>query len=314
VIFASGPTNYRGDSDQSLKLFIVDVDTGKLVRTVDTGIKNAFGGRLFTEGLDFDEDGQTDYVALGFSYREKKNWRGGILFLNTSEGKVDNWEYDVYFRGIEPITAKVAFMKCFNNWYMYFGTGKWFFKIDESKIDQPNMLYGIRINCNAGIKTCQPNENFSTSPSDACGFKPPISWKVPLNTSDKAYFPERMITDPTVSNQNIIIFTTTEPTEDVCGFGGRTRLWALNCATGGSIEDECSSYPIRNVEGKLLLQLSGGDIKEVGLKSFKGGKLYKKVRKTSSWMTGTPPETPTPLITSGKIKGRRGEIILWLEK
>jgi len=294
-----------------LKLFIVDVDTGNTVRVIDTGIQNAFGGRLFTEGLDYDEDGFTDYIALGYAKNEDDKWKGGILFISTKGKDPESWTYKKYFTGIKPITAKIAFMKCFNNWYMYFGTGKWFYKIDESNIQQPNTLYGIKINCNEG--RCTPLDEFASSPSEACSSKPPISWKVNLNMNDEDYFPERMITDPTLSRQNIIVFTTTEPTEDVCGFGGRTRVWALNCATGGAIEETCASYPIRNVEGKLLLQLSGGDIREIGLKNFPGGsKILKKT--SSKWMTGTPPETPIPLITSGKTVGRVGELILWLEK
>ncbi len=322
VIFASGPTNYRGDSDQSLKLFIVDVDTGKLVRTVDrfpgnsiilalgSEIKNSFGGRLFTEGLDFDEDGITDYIALGYSKKVNSKWRGGIIFGNVKDYNPSKWNFSRYFDDIEPITAKVEFMKCFNNWYMYFGTGRWFYKTDESSINQPNKLYGIKLDCNGG--ECTPDQNFARNSSDICsGSSFYKSWSISLNTDDKGFYPERCITDPTTTKQNIIVFTTVEPTEDICGFGGRTRVWALNCATGGALSEQCASYPITRAKGKVLVQTSNGDVREKSLSKYLNNKTPEKA---SPFFSGIGPEGAPPISPYINQIIRSGEVMLWFEK
>ena len=95
-----------------------------------------------------------------------------------------------------------------------------------------------------------------------------------------------------------------QPSGDLCGYGGRTRLWALNCATGANINDNsCGGYVPKVPEGKLLLQLSLGNIEEQ--------KLSEITSKHSDWFTGIPPESATPFASGSTPIGR---ILLWLEK
>ncbi len=62
AVFASGPTgpinssstSFMGKSDQDLLLFIVDLPTGTLLRTIDTGIPNAFATSDFNAPIDTD--------------------------------------------------------------------------------------------------------------------------------------------------------------------------------------------------------------------------------------------------------------------
>jgi len=283
-----------------------------LIRTyfgLGSSIENAFGGRLFTEGLDYDEDGFTDYIAFGYSKKNGDNWQGGIIFGDVRDDDVSSWKFRKYFNDTRPITAKVEFMKCFDRWYMYFGTGKWFYKTDESSLSQPNRIYGIRIECSSG--KCRPNSNFAHTSQNAC--KDPIysaSWYINLDKDNAGYFPERNITDPTTTNQNIIIFTTMEPTADICGFGGRTRVWALNCATGGAISETCENYPINKSKGEVLLQLSGGDIREIKMVKFLNKGF---VGRATPKMNGVPsPESPISMHISRKT--RTGQVMLWFEK
>src|SRR6185369_11133627 len=52
AVFGSGPTGpidtathqFQGRSNQTLKFFVVDLRNGTLVKTIDTGIANAFAG------------------------------------------------------------------------------------------------------------------------------------------------------------------------------------------------------------------------------------------------------------------------------
>ncbi len=323
VLFASGPTDYQGNSDQDLKLFIVDLDTGKLLRKIsafksgglmfipESGISNAFGGRLFTQGLDINKDNITDYIALGYSRKNLYYWKGGILFGDVRSENPDNWIFSQYFDGIKPVIAKVEFMTCFSKWYMFFGTGKWFYKTDDSNTNENNYLYGIQINCsNSG---CSPQTGLTESSQDLCnGNTLKRSWKVKLEIPDPAegYYPERMITDPSPTRDNVIAFVTMEPTKDICGFGGRTRVWALNCATGGALSEDCSSYPIKKIDGKILIQLSGGDVREVALKQYMKKDGYKK---HTQWMKGVPPYKRGEYIRTESTT-KIGEFLLWLER
>jgi hypothetical protein len=62
AVFGSGPTGpieqtnheFRGVSDQTLKLFVVDLRTGQLKRIIDTGIANAFAGTITGGVIDTD--------------------------------------------------------------------------------------------------------------------------------------------------------------------------------------------------------------------------------------------------------------------
>ena len=59
-------------------------------------------------------------------------------------------------------------------------------------------------------------------------------WQINLDaaSADGTFLAERMITDPTISPGNKVYLTTSEPTSNPCGYGGQSRVWGLNCATG----------------------------------------------------------------------------------
>jgi hypothetical protein len=71
AVFGSGPTGpidttnhaFLGKSDQTLKLFVVDIGTGNLAATIDTGISNAFAGSLTSAVIDTDK---ASAVTTGF--------------------------------------------------------------------------------------------------------------------------------------------------------------------------------------------------------------------------------------------------------
>lgn len=86
VVFASGPTGpintvahqFKGYSDQNLHIFILDLKTGRLLRTIDIGIQNAFAGSLIGAMVDFDQINTTSAGfyqddALYFGYTEAEN-------------------------------------------------------------------------------------------------------------------------------------------------------------------------------------------------------------------------------------------------
>jgi len=333
LVFASGPTTYKGDSCKELRFFVVNLLTGKLEAEIPSGEYGSFGGRLFKEGYDFNGDGDTDYLFIGFSRNFSGSWVGGLAVLDTRDSVPSNWTVTIidsvkdvsknaYFI-LGPITAKVVVNECFEKPYLYFGTGKWFYKTEESSgIER---FFGLPLNCNAAgctVVTDVVNATNSSNSNDVCtelnsGNR--VGWYVNLNTGDVGYLAERVITDPTETNLNVVMFTTIEPTSDVCGFGGRSRMWLLNCATGGSVTQECKNFKVDSFIGTVLLQLSGANIQEISIRwtgnpssSNVSSILSEEGARATAWFTGIAPETAPPFIKPGK--GLSGKLLLWLER
>jgi type IV pilus assembly protein PilY1 len=81
AVFGSGPSGYLSTGTHqflgitehqgagNLKLFVVDLRTGRLVRTIDTGRDAAFSGSIVNAPMDYDLDYQDDALYFGFTSR-----------------------------------------------------------------------------------------------------------------------------------------------------------------------------------------------------------------------------------------------------
>ncbi len=337
IMFVSGPTSACGDSAQELKVFVLEMNNSfkiagkyvffgntsptlsskytKIISSTLTQFNNSFGGRLFTEGIDYDEDGNTDMVFFGVNKKSGSVWQGNVLAVDINSADPTTWSIEKVFNSaIEPITAKVEYVKCFGMNYIFFGTGRWFFKNDEpgQNVNDKEKLYGVRIDgCLTGGRC---NINQAKSSNDSCAELSSggnvSSWYRELAPKGDGYNKERLISDPTVTSYNVVFFATTQPTENLCGFGGRSRLWGLNCATGaGLLDSSCPTYiasPPANTS--VLLQLSRGNIEVIGKGSF-----TKESGSATEWFTGTTPESP-PTVPGAGGRSVKGRIILWLER
>jgi type IV pilus assembly protein PilY1 len=318
VVFASGPTGpidttkhqFKGYSDQNLKLFVLDLKTGALLRVIDTGIGNAFGGSLNNANIDYDLDYQDDAIYLGYTKAETNppdantKWtNGGIIRLITREdlngGNVSatgstalnpaNWTWSYVMTNIGSATSAVGHLAHYptnsstpDKAWLYFGTGRYFYKEDD--ITTARVLFGVKEKCLSKIKNIQTLTDPVCDNSDVLGLsdldnatttapttESTNGWYITLDSS------ERVITDPLASTTGAIFFTTFAPSSDICEYGGSSYLWAMKYNTGGSIASL--------IRGKALLQVSTGVIEEMVLKSAftqKGG------RRTAS-MQGVPP-------------------------
>jgi type IV pilus assembly protein PilY1 len=159
VIFVNGPINYDATVNQNminnaskypLKIFVLNLANGELIRTIDVNVgKPAFGGRLFKEGFDADGDGKTDYLFIGYSKAEGSptQWKGGLIQLDTRSDDPADWvAYIVGGFDFGPITAKVVVEKCFGHPYLFFGTGRWFSKLENYSVNR-NRLWALPLNC-----------------------------------------------------------------------------------------------------------------------------------------------------------------------
>ena len=136
---------------------------------------------------------------------------------------------------------------------------------------------------------------------------------VHANGAAGTYLSERLTTDPTKSAGNKIYFTTSEPTSDPCSYGGQSRVWGLNCATGGAITDtSCSGFTVTDLSGTVYLQTSTGAIYQINAaSSFTDSSTGNR---TTQWFIGMPPETSPPVVQPTSSPTKSGQLIQWIEK
>ena len=311
VVFASGPTGpidttyhqYLGKSDQNLKLFVLDLKTGALQRDIDTGIPYAFGGSLYNATLDTERGApQTsghysdDVLYLGYTKKNSTSgtWTdGGVLRIVTKESVAPaDWAVSTVLDNIGPVTSAVAKLqdRKRGHLWLYFGSGRFFYKMG-SDIDDPDgqrTIYGLREPCytvlNDMDNACssaltisnlleQTTTPASTLPSTYSG------WYVNLDSSAvlAGYKAERVITDPLAAFNGVVFFTTFAPNGEACALGGNTYIWALNYGSGSQAT---------NLNGKAILQVSTGEIKEFNLAT---AFTDKDSRRTAA-ISGVPPK------------------------
>jgi type IV pilus assembly protein PilY1 len=317
VVFASGPTGpintglrqFMGRSDQHLWLFVVDLKSGQPVRSIDTGISNAFAGTIMLATIDTDRwrpdrDGnyQDDVFYVSYTQKSGANWVGGILRVTTKESDPSKWVVSTLINSstlgstIGAVTTSVSHLQDRTNHrlWLYFGTGRYFYKIGTD-IDDANAqqkLYGIKDPCYISStdkydSTCTASVTSLTDSTTAPPVTEPATdgWYITLDAADSSYKAERVITSPLAAFTGGVFFTTFAPTADICGYSGNSYLWGVNYTTGGSA-------PASALKGTALIQVSTGEIKEVSLASSftdkipSGGTLG---RRTAAF-SGVPPK------------------------
>lgn len=185
VVFGSGPTGpidttvnvnqFLGRSDQNLRLFILDLTTGNLLRTIDTGISNAFAGSMLNVTHDSDLDYQDNALYIPYVRKDTatNTWtKGGVIRLITSEdpdpSDSTKWKWSTVIDGIGPVTSSVAKLQknkgCDTSngegcLWLFFGTGRYYFE-RTAEVDDPGTtpcplgseggcrrLYGVKEPC-----------------------------------------------------------------------------------------------------------------------------------------------------------------------
>lgn len=206
AVFASGPSGpidtnsnqFFAKSDQRLKIFIVDLVSGALLRTIDAGaapnnVTNAFAGSISGSVSDNDKWNRTssgfysdDVVYIGYVKADTSvtpnTWtQGGVLRLLTKESLDPNqWVLSKVIDNIGPVTTAVTKLQgrfdtydktkltaATGKFWLYFGTGRYFYKADA--LNNQYHLFGIEEPCysnNSGYPNFTPtgiNNEFDTS-------------------------------------------------------------------------------------------------------------------------------------------------------
>lgn len=337
AVFASGPTGpidttlnkFNGQSDQNLRIFIVDLATGTLVKTIDTGITNAFGGTLSTSWIDIDRRDPTssgfysdDAIYIGYTKLDPVagTWtKGGVIRLFTQESSdpassdsTKQWKISTLIDGIGPVTTSITKLqdRSKNTFWIYFGTGRYFYKGDDPSATSTQRLYGIKepcymssnkfdLTCTSSVLTtstsscstvlgtatglCDQSGTATTGPSLTLD-NPMSGWFVTLDAAGGGYYSERVITDPVAVANGNVFFTTFKQNSDACAFGGNSLIWVLNYNSGGI-------PAAATMQGSAMMQSSTGAFTEVKLATafLNPGNLRLNGRRTINAIQGVPP-------------------------
>lgn len=179
AVFASGPTGpidtvthqFKGESDQNLRLFIVDIKSGTVVRTIDTGIANAFAGTLTSSWIDTDRSNTSsngyysdDAVYIGYVRKctvtdtdcTTGTWtKGGVLRLLTRESDdpastdvTKQWKLSTVMDSTGPVTTSITKLqdRVNHTLWLYLGTGRFYYKNDDPSTTLQT-IYGIKEPC-----------------------------------------------------------------------------------------------------------------------------------------------------------------------
>jgi type IV pilus assembly protein PilY1 len=339
AVFGSGPTGpinttthqFLGASDQNLKIFIVDVKDGTLVRTIDTGITEAFAGSLTSASIDTDRASTTspgfysdDAVYLGYVKKDSATgtWtKGGVLRILTNENMDPaTWTVSKVIDDTGPVTSAIGRIQedprhftSNSRLWLYFGTGRYFYKAGVDVDDPTNRqsLYGITEpcyqngditnNCSLAVLNTRGAtgelEDQTTTITTTTGGNIPVGkkgWIIDLANSGSNSFAQRVITDTVTLRNGVVLYTAFKPSAEVCSFGGSTSLWAVTYNGGGT-------PPGVVLQGQAVIQESTGSFQEVQLNSAFVNSLG---RETDSFQ-GVPPQSPPAFFTKAGLIPQR---------
>ncbi|HVL55461.1 MAG TPA: PilC/PilY family type IV pilus protein [Burkholderiaceae bacterium] len=243
AVFGNG---FNGTGSGHAALFIVDVETGALIRKISTGVgtpatPNALANPI---AIDLDGDRSADYVYAG-------DLQGNLWKFDVSSDNPVHWR--VAFSGAplfvavdgggnrQPITTTPEVgLHPRGGVMVLFGTGKYVENADITST-APQTIYGIRdhgavVTSNLVRQTVtgtfsdsgQTYRRVSTNPIN---WLKDQGWYLPLPQSG-----ERLVTDPILHNGRII-FTTATPSTVACSYGGSSWLMELDYLGGGELRD-----------------------------------------------------------------------------
>ena len=228
--------NGYNSADPKSALYIVDIETGALIRRLatDAGVAGTPNALATPLSIDTDSDTTVDVVYAGDLLGNM--WKFDLSAANPSQWRV---AYKLFQAG-QPITSAPDAGEHPNGGYMvYFGTGKYLETGDISSTPG-NAMYGI---WDKGVETTVAQaelvQQVFTGLNDINGVGYRTATANPINWASKkgwyASFPdlaERMVSTPVLRGGRVI-FTSIIPSSVECSPGGSSWLNEVDWLTGG---------------------------------------------------------------------------------
>ena len=346
AVYASGPTGpidsaskqFKGKSDQNLRLFVVDLEKGPVVHAdpkknglwiIDTGIPEAFAGSISNNAVADTEMNdsvnvnlrQDDVLYVGYTKKAADGtWTdGGVLRLvipdsaNPDTMDVSAWKTSLVIDGIGPVTTTVTKLMSKNNLYLFFGTGRYFYPQDD--MTSTRRLFMVKEKCYPDvdkggkylasdiISNC-PNVDATHSAVSPFRISDLTSKNIPDNSAvTNGWFidldaGERVVSDTVATVNGAVFYTSYKPVADVCAFGGTSYLWGVKYDTGDAL-------PVSAKIGKVVIQLSTGSFAEMDLSTTLTDRGGRRSKETSDLAFGKISGTGLIMTTAGLTPVKR---------
>jgi type IV pilus assembly protein PilY1 len=252
------------NSAGSARLFVLDLETGAVIREIDTGV-GGDNGLSNPAPVDVDADRITDFVYAGdlrgnmwkfdLSSSNPASWGvafevGGVpapLYTACSSDPCDGSNY-------QPITARPEVgISPPAGYFVYFGTGRYFAEGDNGVGTGANTVYAIRDTNEKGATTLvlpMPGRSGLVQQEvlyeDVINFDGNIegirvTTNNPIDDDDDGWYldlptsGERQVSTP-ILRAGRIIFTTVIPSGDECSAGGDSWLMELDALSGSRLD------------------------------------------------------------------------------
>lgn len=257
--------NGYGSTSGKAQLFVVDLESGTLLKLIDTGA-GSNNGLASPIPVDSDNDRITDFVYAGdllgnmwsFKFPGENNINGWDVSYKTGSTPTPLITVKDDYNIPQPITSRPAVGGHPDGGVMvYFGTGK-FFEEGDNAVDTNGTIesfYGIRDNGSAvaGRSVLQEqeithefeafNRNIRVTSQNATNYtvdEPPDNpirhgWYIDLVSPEEGYQGERVVSQPLLRHSRII-FTTLIPSANPCDFGGTGWLMELDAVSGSRLD------------------------------------------------------------------------------
>lgn len=253
------PNGYN--SGGNAVLFILDLETGAVLKKLDTGVGGENGLSTATP-VDVDGDRITDYIYAG-------DLQGNMWKFDVTGSNAASWH--IAFSGAplytacsadpctagnrQPITARPEVgISPPAGYFVYFGTGRYFAVGDNGAGTGPNTVYAIRDKNEKGavtevlpgagrstlVQQSVLNEQYLTFGTNAEGVR--VTTNNPITDADDGWYldlptsGERQVSSPILRGGRII-FTTVIPSGDECSAGGDSWLMELDALSGSRLEE-----------------------------------------------------------------------------
>lgn len=255
------------NSGDTLKLFVVSLADGSLLKAIDTKVSGEDNGLSSVVPVDVDDDRITDVVYAG-------DLTGNIWKFDLTGNNSNGWgvaygtnrEPAPLFTArdasdvAQPITARIAVGRHPDSGVMvYFGTGKYLESQDVQVGDDPQVqtFYGLhedgavidgRTNLQEqtitaqGVRALNGTDNNSSSDlrvvsRNSVDYSSKQGWYLDLKLSSASHGGGERVIDQAILRYDRVIFVTLAPSANPCSFGGTSWLMELNAMTGGRLDE-----------------------------------------------------------------------------
>lgn len=244
-------SNGYNSAGHKAQLLIIDLETGALIRRIDTGIGSSTNpnGLSSPIPIDIDNDRITDAIYAG-------DLHGNLWKFDVSGNTPGSWRIAYgtagtpapLFDANRPITSRPEVgLNPEGGVVVYFGTGKYFENTDNivTASEPTHSFYGI---FDDGDPVASRNDLLEQTvigdfDSAEFGATVRITSNNELAPDDEGWFIDLPINGerhvaPPILRPGRIIFTTLIPDPDPCGSGGTSFIMELDALTGSRLADE----------------------------------------------------------------------------